>query len=173
MDETVMNKRKNKREQRKKQESTFFPFLFLNFSFLICLILCSCDTHGSSQTSTYKSFEYKLRGKWESNDSTAPYNGTLKINSDSITIEDYGEGQTKQPPEGDGDDSKRPFKGFNLDAPMRGYSQDNKIYFEYPTGKQNEFPYTYSELGDYPNKQKFLDFTFGGRTETLKRTGDY
>ena len=171
MDETVMNKR----EQRKKQESTLFPFIFLHSSFFIFLVLClcSCDTHGSSQTSTYKSFAYELRGTWETNDSTAPYSGTLKIDSDSITISGYGEGQTKQPPEGDGDDSKRPFKGFNLGAPMRGYSQDNKIYFEYPTGKQNEFPYTYSELGDYPNKQKFLDFTFGGRTETLKRTGDY
>ena len=172
MDETVMNKRKNKREQRKKQESTLLPFFFLHFSFLICLILCSCDTHGS-QTSTYKSFEYKLRGKWESNDSTAPYNGTLKINSDSITIEDYGEGQTKQPPAGDGDDRKRPFKGLASKGPLKGYSQDGKIYIEHPASVQNEFPYTYSETGDYPNKNKFLDFTFGTRTESLKQTKEY
>ena len=172
MDKTVMNKIKNKKEQRKKQESTFFPFFFLHFSFLICLILCSCDTHGSSQPSNYKSFEYKLRGTWESKD-TDIYSGTLVIDSDSITIGGYTEGQTGNQTEEPKDDSKRPFKGFNLDAPMRGYSQDGKIYFEHPTGKQNEFPYEYSELGDYPNKQKFLNFTFGTRTETLKQTKEY
>jgi len=167
MDEKVMNKSKNKREHGKKQESPLLLFFFLHFSFLICLILCSCDTHDSSQTSTYKSFEYKLRGTWESNQTesyTPVYSGTIKIDSDSIIIDGYGETQTPT----DGDDNNLPFKAFPRGKPLKGYSENGKIYIEYPASVQNEIPYSYTETGEYPNKGKILDFTFGTRSERLQ-----
>ena len=155
------------KEQRKKQEGAFLPFFFLHFSFLIFLVLClcSCDTHGSSQTSTYKSFEYKLRGKWVSNEPNGLYSGTLKIDSDTIIIDGYEEDYWTASL---GDDSKRPFKDFPKRVSLKGYSENGKIFIEYPTSVQNEIPYVYTETGNYPDKVKILEFTFGGKAERLQ-----
>ena len=173
MDETVMNKRKKQKEQRKKQESTLPPFFFLHASFFICILLCicSCDTQSSSQTGSHKSFVYHLWGTWESNQtemSPVLYSGTLKIDSDTITIDGYGEEWVSLVV----DDSKRPFRDFPKGVPLKGYSQDNKIYIEFPTSMQTEFPYSLTETDVYPNKVILLGFTFGERPETLKRKDD-
>jgi len=56
-------------------------------------------------TGDFKSFDSKLRGTWVSND-PGLYSGTLKIDSETITIDGYGEDWTSMV----GDDSKRPFK---------------------------------------------------------------
>jgi len=145
-----------------------YKFFAIYIVLLTALFFSFCDTHGSSQTSTYKSFAYELRGMWESNNSGSYYNGTLKIDSDSITIGNYAE--TQKPT--DGAANELPFRDIPKDRPLKGYSQDNKIYIEFPTGVQKEYTYSLTDSGNYPNN-KLLSFDFGGRTETLKRTGDY
>jgi len=157
---------------RKKQESTSFPFFFLHASLFICLALClcSCDTHGS-QTGSHKSFVYHLWGTWKSNQtdsSPAFYSGTLVIKSGTITIDGYAETPAK-----DGYDANQlPFREFPKGKPLPGYSQDGKIFIEFPTGVQTDFSYSLTENWDYPDKYTLLVFTFGGKTQTLERTGD-
>jgi len=51
---------------------------------------------------------------------------------------------------------------------LKGYSEDGKIFIEYPNSVQNTIPYAYTESQDYP-KKKLLDFTFGGVKEILER----
>jgi len=121
------------------------------------------------------SFDKKLRGTWVSNDPTK-YLGSLKITSNTITIEGYREDQTPL----DGDDSNRPFKDIPKGKPFKGYSEvilkgppeEGKIFFEYGYAAQDGIPYVYTEGGKYPNEFKLLEFTFGGRKEILEfKTG--
>ena len=154
MDKTVMS-------ERKKQDSILSPFFFLHASFFIflALCLCACDTHGS-QTGSYKSFEYKLRGTWVSQDKSV-YSGTVQIDSVTITITGYEESQRKDTDPWD----HLPFRGFPKSAPLKGYSEDGKLFIG--DNAQNSVPYNL-ETGADKQKDKFLRFNFGGRDEVVK-----
>jgi len=143
-----------------------------NFKYLsVCIILLasfsisSCD---GTYTSDTKSFERKLRGTWVSNE-TGLYSGSLKIDSYTITIDGYGEDWTSLV----GDDSSRPFKDFPKRLPLPGYSEEGEIYITYKDTPQDGIHFIYSEVGSYPQKYKLLEFTFGGRRETLQCRMDY
>jgi hypothetical protein len=127
---------------------------------LACLFLSACEWDG---TSTYNTFDYNLQGTWESNDPSV-FSGTLKIETDRITITGYGENQT---PAGE-DDSKRPFRGFTKGTDLKGYSEEGHIFIEDAGLWQAGLPYTYYTVGSYP-QEKFLRFTFGSRVETLQK----
>jgi len=134
---------------------------------LSALLICSCDGLQGSQSGSYKSFNYDLRGTWVSNESGL-YSGTLKIDSDTITIDGYGEYWISLV----GDDNKRPFKDFPKRVPLKGYSEEGKIFIDYGGTAQNGIPYIYTQTGDYPNRYKLLEFSFGGRNEILQWTAD-
>jgi len=130
---------------------------------LSVLFICSCDGGQGTQPVDYKSFDDDLQGTWTSNDPNL-YSGIIIINSTTITIDGYSEGQT--PPKGD--DSKRPFKDIPKGVPLKGYSEEGKIFIEYSGSAQNGIPYIYTEAGDYPQNYRLLEFTFGGRKEILQ-----
>ena len=143
--------------KRKKQDGTILPFF-------ICIVLCICSCNVQEpQTSSYKSFAYDLWGTWQSNE-PGLYKGTLVITSNTITIDGYGEDWTSLV----GDDSKRPFRDFPKRVPLKGYSEEGKIFIEYGGSVQNGIPYTYTEGGVYPDKYKLLEFSFGGRREIVQ-----
>jgi hypothetical protein len=93
------------------------------------------------------------------------YSGSLTIDFDTITIDGYGEDWTSLV----GDDSKRPFKDFPKRVPLKGYSEEGKIFIDYGESAQEGIPYIYTEAGDYPNKYTLLEFSFGGRKEILQQ----
>jgi hypothetical protein len=149
--------------------------------FAIIIILLSTlffSTCGELMTDgKYKSFDRKLRGTWVSND-PGLYSGTLKITSDTITIDGYGEDKTSLL----GDDSKRPFKDFPRRKDITGYSEivsvkenseEGTIFIMYGETAENGIPYIYTQGGKYPNEFKLLEFTFGGRKEILESTMNY
>jgi len=141
-----------------------FKFFTVSTVLLTALFINSCDGLGSgSQSSVIRSFNYDLRGTWVSNESGL-YSGTLKIDTNTITIDGYGEDWTTLV----GDDNKRPFKDFPNRVPLKGFSEDGKIFIEYGDTVQNGIPYIYTQTGDYPNKYKLLEFFFGGRKEILQ-----
>jgi hypothetical protein len=136
-------------------------------SFIILLsafLLIACGELIESQSGSYKSFNYDLRGTWVSNE-TGLYSGSLKIDFDTITIDGYGEDWTSQV----GDDNKRPFKDFPKRVALKGYSEEGKIFIDYGGTVQNGIPYYFTETGTYPNKIKLLEFSFGGRQEILQQ----
>jgi hypothetical protein len=138
--------------------------------FIICIFLLSSLSISSCDglmTGDYKSFDNRLRGMWVSN-GTGLYSGSLEIDSDTITIDGYGEDWTSLV----GDDSKRPFKYFPKRVPLKGYSEEGKIFIEYGGTVQDGIPYVYTEVGAYPQKYRLLEFTFGGRKEILQRKMD-
>jgi len=130
-------------------------------SLLVTLFLTTCNLEYNP--SNYKSFDNKLRGTWVSNE-TGLYSGSLKIDSDTITIDGYGEDWASLV----GDDSKRPFKDFPKRVPLKGYSEEGKIFIEYGETALDGIPYVYTELGAYPQKYKLLEFSFGDRKEILQ-----
>jgi hypothetical protein len=132
---------------------------------LFSLFMAACD---GTYTSDAKTFDRKLRGTWVSNE-TGLYAGSLKIEYNSITIDGYVEDWTSLV----GDDSKRPFKNFPKRVPLSGYSEEGEIFITYKGTLQDGIPFTYSEVGSYPQKYKLLEFTFGGRIETLQCMADY
>jgi len=137
----------------------------------VCLILLSSlfiGTCDGTYTDDTKSFDKKLRGTWVSNE-TGLYSGSLKIESYTITIDGYGEDWTSLV----GDDSRRPFKDFPKRLPLPGYSEEGVIYITYNDTPQDGIHFTYSEVGSYPQKYKLLEFSFGGRRETLQCKADY
>jgi hypothetical protein len=136
-----------------------YKFFTVCIVFLSVLFKNSCNIPASD----IKSFNSDLRGTWVSNEQNGLYSGTLKIDADTITIDGYGEDWTSLV----GDDSKRPFRDFPKRVPLKGYSEEGKIFIEYG-GTVNGIPYIYSETGTYPNKYKILDFNFGGRSEKLQ-----
>jgi len=130
-------------------------------SLLVVILITSCNLEYNP--GNYKSFDNKLRGTWVSNE-TGLYSGSLKIDSDTITIDGYGEDWISMV----GDDSKRPFKDFPKRVPLKGYSEEGKIFIEYGETALDGFLYVYTELGTYPQKYKLLEFSFGGRKEILQ-----
>jgi hypothetical protein len=126
------------------------------------IVAAGCDGDGLEEDGT---FEVKLRGTWETlNPGSNDYRGTLAISRDTITITGYD-----QPAYFPLKESERPFKGITEGVVRKGYSADGKIYI-------NDFgwagiAYGY-EAGEYPDYTKLLRFTFGGRPETLRKTGE-
>jgi hypothetical protein len=140
-----------------KNFKLFTVFIALLFS----LSICSC---GELPKSDYKSFANGLRGTWVSNE-IGLYSGSLLIDFDTITIDGYGEDWTSLV----GDDSKRPFRDFPKRVPIKGYSEEGKIFIEYGETAQDGIPYVYTEIGSYTPEYKLLGFTFGGRKEILQQ----
>ena len=153
----------------------YLRFLGVVFSAAFFFAACEWDPEYSSN---YKSFAYELQGAWVPNDPEGVYTGSLKIDTDRITITGYGETQT---PSGE-DDNKRPFKGYTRGTALKGYSEAGPSAEEsYKVGHifiqdagilQSGIPYTYWEEyspSDYRRTQ-FLRFTFEGRVETLQKT---
>ena len=131
-----------------------------------CIILLSAfliSSCGGLLTGDTKFFDSKLWGTWVSNE-TGLYSGSLKIDHDTITIDGYGEDWTSLT----GGDSKRPFKDFPKRVPLKGYSEEGKIFIEYGEVAQNGIPYVYTESGSYLENYKLLEFSFGGRKEILQ-----
>ncbi|MDR2923412.1 MAG: hypothetical protein LBU85_08745 [Treponema sp.] len=137
-------------------------------SLAVCIVLVSvlfiisCGELSSS--ADVKSFDNVLHGTWKSNGESSVYSGTLKIDFDTITIDGYWE---KQTPLENGNDNERPFRGYPKRVPLKGYSEEGKIFIDYG-GAVNGIPYIYTETGAYPPKYKLLEFTFGGREEILQ-----
>ena len=123
-------------------------------------LLFSCDS--SARGGSYEIFDYNLQGTWSSNDPSV-YSGDLEITINRITINGYSESQWP--------DSQRPFREFLKGIPLKGYSEEGKIYIEDEGVTQDGIPYIYWE--DYPppdySRAQFLRFTFGGRKETLQK----
>jgi hypothetical protein len=143
-----------------------FKFFAIIIALLSALFLNTCDWPVTDVDT--KSFDKKLRGIWVSNDPGGIYSGSLKITSDTITIDGYREDQTSQ----NGDDSKRPFKDIPKGKPFKGYSEDGKIFFKYGYAAQDGIPYVYTEGGKYPQEYRLLEFSFGDRKEILEfKTG--
>jgi hypothetical protein len=118
---------------------------------------CEGITNGNSKT-----VDLKLHGTWESTD-TNLYSGKLVIDFDTIVITGYDESQTRYLWE----DDKRPFKDFAKNVPLPCYTEDGKLFIEMVGGEQSVlYVYTTNRQG------KFLRFSFGGREEALKRTGN-
>jgi hypothetical protein len=97
------------------------------------------------------------------------YSGSLQIDSYTITIDGYGEDWTSLV----GDDSRRPFKDFPKRVPLPRYSEEGEFFITYRDTPQDGIPFTYSEVGSYPQRYKLLEFTFGGRKEILQCTVVY
>ena len=118
------------------------------------------------ETSDIKSFDINLRGTWVSNDKSV-YSGALEIDFDRITITGY---LAEQTPSG-GNDVNRPFRNFTKDIPLKGYSEDGKLFIQDSGVLQEGIPYTYWEGDSLPpdyKKIKFLSFTFSDRVEKLQ-----
>ena len=139
-----------------KNHKVFTFCLFLLSAFLIS----SCGGFPSSDD--VNSFHKNLRGTWVSND-PGLYSGTLIIGTYTITIDGYEEDWTSLV----GDDSKRPFKDFPKGVPLKGHSEEGKIFIKYGSTDPEGIPYyIYTEGKNF----KLLEFSFGGRKEILQCT---
>jgi len=144
-----------------KNHKTFAICIFL----LSAIFLSSCGEFPSGDD--VYSFHNNLLGTWVSNE-PGLYSGTLIINADTITIDGYGEDWISLV----GDDSKRPFKDFPKRVALNWYSEEGKIFIKYGSTEPEGIPYIYTEVGNYPDKKKLLEFSFGGRKEILQCTGE-
>ena len=129
------------------------------FALLSIFLVTAC---GDTEPSNRKRFEYNLQGTWFSSDPTV-YDGGLIIDYNKIIILGYEEVQT--PP--NGNDVRRPFREFTKDVPLSGYAENDTIFIQ-NAGVWHEIPYRYY-TENYGN-DRFLRFTFGDRTETLRRS---
>ena len=133
---------------------------------LCSLFIFSCEwKHGLSD---YKSFVYDLQGTWETNETSEYYSGKLVISSNTITISGYTPNELYEIINGT---SHRPFKDFTKNAPLEGYTEEEKIFIKDAGIIQEGIPYTYWEVSSQPDYKRiqFLRFDFGGRAETLRK----
>jgi hypothetical protein len=147
-----------------------YKFLATIIVLLSVLFFNTCDLPVTNVDT--RSFDKKLRGTWVSND-PGIYSGSLKITSNTITIDGYGETQTPQ----NGDDSNRPFKnipkrvghsGYSERVLLKDSSEEGNIFIGYGDAALNGIPYVFTEGGKYPNEYKLLEFIFGDRKEILQ-----
>jgi hypothetical protein len=131
---------------------------------LATVIGFSMTACGEYTGSDYNTFDYKLRGTWQSNDPSI-YSGSLIIDYNHITILGYNESQTPLL----GDDTQRPFRSFIKKIPLKGYSEEGKIFIE-EGGSREGIPYTHQELSS--GRVKLLYFTFGNRPEIMEKVSD-
>jgi hypothetical protein len=139
------------------------------FLLALCyLLILSCDSGGGGSifggSSSYKVFDYKLRGTWESNE-TGEYSGALVIDYNTIKISGYASNpEYEKWPNGT---DRRPFKDFIKDVPLEGYSEEGKIFIKNAGVIQEGLAYIYW-TEDY-NQIEFLQFDFNGRKENLRK----
>jgi hypothetical protein len=128
---------------------------------IAALLITSCNI--DDITGNYKYFEYDLRQIWTSNDTSDTWaSGTLVFDFDTLIITGY----TGTPPGGQG--ANQPFNGFTKNTPLKGYSEDGKIFIHDGGSWQPGIPYTvYGTPYDY--QKNHLRFTFGTRNETLDK----
>jgi hypothetical protein len=126
--------------------------------FVFCLAACDWVSRDDDN------FDVDLQGTWVSNDSSV-YSGALKIESDRITISGYSESQTPTYT----NDNRRPFREFVKEIPLKGYSDNEKIFIEDGGKMQEGIPYYYWDYDTDYLKMRFLRFNFEGRTETLQK----
>jgi hypothetical protein len=132
----------------------------LFFVFAVIVVFSGCDFNFISGEGT-NSFEYKLRGKWESVDKSV-YSGTLKIDYSTIEISGFLESQT---PRGQNDE-KRPFRDItNKGVKLEGYSQDDQFFIKEFGALKEGILYEY----DINYGEESLRFDFGGRYETMRK----
>ena len=131
---------------------------------LLFVVLVSACGDSSNDPSGNKRFDFNLRGVWMSNDASI-YFGELVIDYNRITIRGYEEIQTLP----HSDDAKRPFREFTKGTPLSGYVEGG-IMFIRDAGEWHEIPYVY--YTENFGNDRFLRFTFGGRTEILSRITD-
>jgi hypothetical protein len=134
------------------------------FGFVVAVMVVAAGCDGDSLDGGY--FEAKLRGTWETYNPVSPgYSGTLVIGWDTVTVTGYD--QTAYYPL---NESQRPFKGITKGVSRKGYSDDGKMYLN-DFGWKEGIAYEY-DAGATPDYTKLLRFTFGGRAETLLKTGE-
>jgi hypothetical protein len=130
--------------------------------FAVMVAAAGCDGNGLG-SSDY--FEAKLRGTWKTlNPAPNGYSGTLAIGWDTVTITGYDQMYYSLY------EPQRPFKGITKGVSRKGYSENGKIYIN-DFGWKEGIAYEY-DTGASPDYTKLLRFTFGGRTETLLKTGE-
>ena len=130
---------------------------------LLLIFLAGCNWVGVPND--YGKFDYDLRGTWASSDPSV-YSGTLEIDYNTIAIKGYEAIQTQNEPLKD--DAKRPFRNFTKNVPLKGYSEEGKIFIHDVGTWQAGMSYEYYTAGTYP-QVRFLRITFGGREEILRR----
>jgi len=135
--------------------------IYFYVSLLAIFLITSC---GDIESNKYKTFADGLHGVWVSTD-TSIYSGKLEINIDRIIITGFKEGQT---PSGE-DINNRPFKNFTKDVPLKGYSEEGKIFIEDIGLLQEGIPYTLYTIPTLNTVEDFLRFTFGNRLEIMKK----
>ena len=157
---------KNIRIVRFEKHKSIFSLMFGNIFLLsVFFLITACN----SETSDSDKFDFNLRGTWYSSDPSL-YDGQLIIEFNRITILGYEEAQTR-PLE---DDSRRPFREFTKGTQLSGYSEEdfsNYIIYIRDVGIWHEISCTYYTGID--RNDKFLRFTFGERTETLRYKREY
>ncbi|MDR2747554.1 MAG: hypothetical protein LBB77_08925, partial [Treponema sp.] len=92
------------------------------------------------------------------------YSGTLVIGWDTITITGYDQTYYSLNP------AQRPFKDITKGVSRKGYTEDGKIYID-DFGWKEGIGYKY-DPGQSPDYTKLLRFTFAGRHEILRKTGN-
>jgi hypothetical protein len=128
---------------------------------VVMAVAAGCDGDGLDDGGF---FEAKLRGTWEThNPGSFDYRGTLVIGRDTVTITGYDQTYYSL------NESQRPFKGITKDVSRKSYAEDGKIYINDFGWKEVVYAY---DAGIYPDYTELLRFTFGGRAETLRKTGE-
>ena len=121
-------------------------------------------TCGLDWTSSDEYFDYELRGTWETN-GISDYSGKLVIDYNTIRISGYGPNTLYELTNGT---DRRPFRDFTKDTSLKGYSEEGKLFIYDKGILQAGIYYTY--YTGYNVQDKYLEFKFNGRPETLKRT---
>jgi len=126
--------------------------------FAVFVIFSGCDIDDTPREDA-KSFDYKLRGEWES-EAGSRYTGKIIIDYSTIEIVGFEETQT---PAGENDD-QRPFKNITKNEMLTGYSEEGKIYIEDFGTIKDGITYDYSIA---PSGKEWLRFTFAGRDQRM------
>ncbi|GHV94355.1 hypothetical protein AGMMS50293_06750 [Spirochaetia bacterium] len=126
------------------------------FAALLALVSTACDMAWVDS----KSFDYDLRGTWETNTPTSPdgYVGRLVIGYNHITITGYTGSISNWP--SSPDENTRPFGSFGKGVKYEGYSEEGKLYI----GNAAGIPYHYDT-----SSPPVLTFYFGKKIQILHR----
>lgn len=148
------------------------------FCLLILMVIFLLTACGEYQSGNYKSFDFKLRGTWVSND-PSDYDGLIVINYSTIKITGYTSNWFYEFNNGDDD---RPFKDFQKKLTIKGYSDwlegsnktEGKIYIEDFGEIQEGIPFKIWEVYDESTYkyEYLLRLSFGNRYEILKKVPD-
>lgn len=127
--------------------------------FLSVFFIASCEWDGN-----FRRFDSDLWGVWVSN-VQGPYAGTLTIEFDRITITGFPARST--PP---WEPNVQPFRNIPRNVPMRGYSENGRIFIEVAGAPQGGIPFRLAPLaGNWGSQEWLLSFEFGGSLEHMQR----